>query len=625
MLVAGTVALAGIFDAVALPATWSARPWGWLLNQAWALLVILMLVTGLVALRRGRQFRAEVQRREEAERRLAEHTAASSEWQWEIDAEQRLVRVSEQAPSVLVDLARARAPWRPGGPLLEDEAWVRHRADLLRRRPIRDFRFRLVVADGSERHLQINGSPVRDGEGALLGFRGTGTDVTGTALAQAKAQHMASHDALTDLTNRPGLIAGIEQALARARGSGEQAALLCIDLDRFSELNDTLGHAVGDRLLKSCAARLVACVEPGDTLARIGGDEFAMVQQRADQPAAAEAVRRLSDALAAPFEIEGERLILTASIGAVLIPGDGATTDELLKHADIALHHAKSAGRASSCFFEPTMDAELWRRKASEAELWRALAHDEFEIHYQPQVASETGAVVGLEALLRWDRGEQGLVMPSEFLAIAEETDLIMRLCSFVLREACQRAASWPGVSMSVNLSPAQFLHRELPGQIRQALVESGLAPDRLVLEITEGALLRDSRVACEILDRLKQLGVRIAIDDFGTGYSSLSYLQKFDKIKIARSFTAGLGGEDGSDAMIYAMLGLGQMLGMAVCAEGVETAEQHAWLRERGCTELQGFHFSSALEVDDVDVLLLRGAGRGETLPILPRVEAVA
>ena len=309
----------------------------------------------VAARRRGREFRAEVERREAVERRLAEHAAASSEWQWEIDAEQRLVMVSEQAPSVLVELARARVPWRPGGPLLEDEAWVRHRADL------RAAAARSATSasaswspDGSERHLQINGFPVRDDDGTLLGFRGTGIDVTGTALAQARARHLASHDALTDLANRAGLLERLEQALARARAGGEQAALLCLDLDRFSELNDTLGHAAGDRILKRCAERLRTCIEAGDVLARIGGDEFAIVQQRVDQPAGADAIcRRLAEALALPCEVDGESLILTASIGVVLIPGDGATADDLLKHADIALHRAKSAGRGSCCFFEP--------------------------------------------------------------------------------------------------------------------------------------------------------------------------------------------------------------------------------------------------------------------------------
>jgi diguanylate cyclase (GGDEF)-like protein len=625
MLVGGAVAIAGVVDINGLLARWSAAPGGWLLNQIWALLVSLTAAFAVVARRRRGRIRDEVARREAVERRLADLAAASSEWQWEIDAEQHLVMVSEQAPSVLVELARGRVPWRPGGPLLEDEAWVRHRADLVRGRPVRDFRFRLVVADGSERHLQINGFPVRDDDGTLLGFRGTGIDVTGTALAQARARHLASHDALTDLANRAGLLDRLEQALARARAGGEQAALLCLDLDRFSELNDTLGHAAGDRILKRCAERLRTCIEAGDVLARTGGDEFAILQQRVDQPAGADAIcRRLAEAMALPCEVDGESLILTASIGVVLIPGDGASADDLIKHADIALHRAKSAGRGSCCFFEPDMDAELWRRKATEADLWRALAQGEFDLHYQPQLAAETRAVTGLEALLRWHHPEQGLILPADFLGIAEETDLMMPLCGFVLREACQRAAAWPGIRMSVNLSPAQFLHRELTSLIEQALDASGLEPDRLMLEISEGALLRDSRIACEILDRLKQLGVRIAIDDFGTGYSSLSYLQKFDKIKIARSFTGAVGREDGTDAMIDAIMGLGRMLGLAVCAEGVETPEQRDWLRERGCAELQGFHFSAPLEVGEVEALL-RGAADAEAAAKLPQVEAVA
>ena len=282
-------------------------------------------------------------------------------------------------------------------------------------------------------------------------------------------------------------------------------------------------------------------------LARIGGDEFAIVQQQADQPAAAEALcRRLSDALAAPFEIDGQSLMLSASIGVVLIPGDGASADDLLKHADLALHRAKSDGRGSCRFFEADMDAELWRRKATEADLWRAFSEHEFELHYQPQIAADSQAVIGLEALLRWRHPEQGLVMPAEFLPVAEQTDLIMPLCGFVLREACARAAAWPTIAMSVNLSPAQFLHRELPDLVSQALDgERRWRPSGWCWRSPRPPCCSDTRVACEILDRLKRLGVRIAIDDFGTGYSSLSYLQKFDKIKIARSFTGALGRDE--------------------------------------------------------------------------------
>jgi diguanylate cyclase (GGDEF)-like protein len=615
MLAGGTMALAALVDIAGLLAAWSSREWGWLLNELLALLVVLSVAFGIVAAGRRREIGAEAARRREAERRLAEFAAASSEslweaasseWLWEIDAEQRLVRVSDHAPAALVELARARAPWRPGGVLAEDDAWVRHRADLIRGRPFRDFSFRIALPDGSERHLQIHGSPLHDAAGQLCGFRGSGTDVTQAAVVEAQARHLAAHDPLTDLANRAGLLERLEHALARARHNGEQAALLCLDLDRFSELNDTLGHTAGDRVIKACAERLLACVQESDTVARIGGDEFAIVQQQTDQPGAAEALcRRLMDALVEPFEIDDQALILTASVGVVLIPGDGSHADDLLKHADLALRRAKDEGLGSWRFFEAEMDAELWQRKALETDLWRAFAQGEFELHYQPQIWSATKAVIGLEALLRWRHPEQGLIMPAEFLPVAEESGLIVPLGAWVLREACARAAAWPKIRMSVNLSPAQFRHRELVEQVGQALADSGIEPERLELEITEGALLRDTRIACEILDRLKHLGVRIAIDDFGTGYSSLSYLQKFDKIKIARSFTGALGRQENADGIIHGIMGLGRLLGMEVCAEGVETGEQSDWLRAQGCAELQGFHFSRPLEAAEINSLL--------------------
>jgi diguanylate cyclase (GGDEF)-like protein len=605
MLAGGTAALAALVDISGLLAAWSTREWGWLLNELLALLVVLSVAFGIVAAGRGREIGAEAARRREAERRLAEFAATASEWLWEIDAEQHLVRVSDHAPPALVELARARAPWRPGGALADDEAWVRHRADLVRGRPFRDFRFRIAVPDGGERHLQLHGGPLHDAAGQLCGFRGSGTDVTQTALAEVQARHLTTHDPLTDLANRADLLERIEHALARARAGGEQAALLCLDLDRFSEVNDTLGHTAGDRVIKACAERLLACVQEADTVARIGDDEFAIVQQQSDQPRAAEALcGRLMDALIEPFEIDDQALILTASVGVVLIPSGGGSADDLLKHADLALRQAKSEGQSSYRFFEAEMDAELWQRKALETDLWRAFADGEFELHYQPQIWSATKAVIGLEALLRWRHPEQGLIMPAEFLPVAEESGLIVPLGAWALREACGRAAAWPKIRMSVNLSPSQFLHRELIGQVSQALADTGVEPERLELEITEGALLRDTRVACEILDRLKQLGVRIAIDDFGTGYSSLSYLQKFDKIKIARSFTAALGRDD-ADASIHGIMGLGRLLGMEVCAEGVETDAQSDWLRAQGCAELQGFHFSRPLEAAEIDALL--------------------
>jgi EAL domain-containing protein (putative c-di-GMP-specific phosphodiesterase class I) len=325
------------------------------------------------------------------------------------------------------------------------------------------------------------------------------------------------------------------------------------------------------------------------------------------------------DALVAPFEIDDQALILTAGVGVALIPGDGRHADDLLKHADLALRSAKREGLSSWRFFAPEMDAELWQRKAFETDLWRAFAQGEFELHYQPQIGAGTNAVAGLEALLRWRHPEQGLILPSEFLPIAEDSGLMAPLGAWVLREACARAAAWPQIRLSVNLSPAQFLHRELIDQVTHALAESGLEPERLELEITESALLRDTQVACAILDRLKRLGVRVAIDDFGAGYSSLSYLQKFDKIKIARLFTGALGRKEDADGIVHGIMGLGRLLGMAVSAEGVETAEQSDWLRAQGCAELQGSHFSRPLEAPEIEALM---RGMADDAAAAPTVE---
>ena len=409
---------------------------------------------------------------------------------------------------------------------------------------------------------------------------------------------------MTGLVHRGELYERLTQALARAR-QGEQAALLCLNLDRFSEINDTLGPGIGDQLIRISGERLRACVGAAGLVARIGGDEFAILGQRLRAGGAEALGQQLLSGFAAPFEIEGRTLTVTAGVGIALIPEDGATAGDLLKHADIALRWAKGDGPNSCRRFDPDMGAELRERTAFESELWRGFAAGQFELHYQPQIATGTQAVVGLEALLRWRHPTQGLVLPREFLPVAEEIGLMVPLGAWVLREACARATAWPQIRVSVNLSPTQFRHRDLVNQVQQTLEQTGLEPGRLELEITESALLADTHMACDVLDRLKQLGVMIAIDDFGTGYSSLSYLQKFDRIKIARGSTKTLGRHDQAQAMVHAILGLGRVLGMEVCAEGVETAEQSAWLCEEGCAELQGFLFSRPLEAAELDAFI--------------------
>jgi diguanylate cyclase (GGDEF)-like protein/PAS domain S-box-containing protein len=451
-----------------------------------------------------------------------------------------------------------------------------------------------------------------DGTRLLVGVI---TDVTRYREAEAHIRHLAHHDALTGLANRALFRERLGRALAAARRRGGPVAVLCLDLDRFKPVNDTLGHPVGDALLRAVAARLLACVREGDTAARLGGDEFAVLQAGAGQPEAAGALaRRLVEALSAPYEVLGHQVVVGASVGVALAPGDGRDPDELLKRADMALYRAKADGRGTFRSFEPGMDARLQARRLLELDLRKALAAGELELHYQPLVDLRTGAVSALEALLRWRHPARGLVPPGEFVPLAEEIGLIVPVGGWVLRRACADAAGWPGgVRVAVNLSAAQFRGRELVAAVVGALAAAGLAPARLELEITETVLLRDGEATLATLRELRALGVRIAMDDFGTGYSSLGYLRSFpfDKIKIDRCFVRDLGASADCEAIVRAVTGLGGSLGIATTAEGVETEEQLERLRAEGCDEAQGFHLGRPMPAADIRALLDRGDGR--------------
>jgi diguanylate cyclase (GGDEF)-like protein len=623
LVVGGLLAL---FDLGAVLGTWLSAPWTAPLAGAAAFMSIMAIALGPALMRRMLELGAEVSRRRDAEARLADFTAASSTWFWEMDADFHFTMVSANAPEALATLVATGEPWQPGPEQSEDEAWVHHRANLARGRPVRDFRFRIAEPDGGLRYLQISGNPVEDRSGRLLGFRGTGADVTLEALAPAEVEHLAGHDPLTDLPNRELLLERAAQALARARLQGEEAALLRLDLDRFAEINDAFGHAAGDYLVRACGERLLACLAEGDTLARVGADGFALLLANAANSDQVEALcGRLLGVLAEPFELDGQPTSPSASIGVVLIPGDGEQAEELLRRAGVALSRAKREGGARVRFFEIEMDGELQERRAREADLRRALERGEFELHYQAELRAGGDEVVGLEALLRWRHPELGLILPADFLRAAEDSGLIVPLGAWALRTACRQATLWPRMRVAVNLSAAQFVDPGLLERVRQALEESGLEAKRLELEITEGALLSAPRAASAILDRLKELGVRIAIDDFGSGYSSLGYLQKFDKIKIARSVTAALEWREEATALVRAMLGLGQSLGMEICAEGVETDAQASWLTKQGCGALQGSHLARPQEAPEIDSLIERAAGGVATLGALSDAVPVA
>jgi len=448
-----------------------------------------------------------------------------------------------------------------------------------------------------------------------------GIIVRSLAVFQANVSEIAflgHHDALTRLPNRILFHDRIEQALALLdRGKG--FAVFCLDLDRFKMVNDTLGHPVGDTLLRQVATRLQACVREGDTVARLGGDEFAMIVRDLGEPPEADGLAlRIIRVIEANYEIDGHQVNVGTSIGIALAPADATSAHELLKKADTALYGAKTNGRGTFCFYENAMNAALQARRDVEVGLRQALARDEFRLLYQPLVDARSRHVSGFEALIRWQHPQRGMVAPDEFIPVAESSGLIGAIGQWVLHRACQDASIWPDeVKIAVNLSPSQFRDKNLVNCVSAALAASGLAAQRLELEITESVLLADSNAVLAILSEIKVLGVQISMDDFGTGYSSLSYLRSFpfDKVKIDRSFIKDLPDDTNALAIVRAIVGLSQTFGMTVTAEGVETLEQAAQLTSEQCRQLQGYLFSRAIPASGVPGLIERLAKEANDL----------
>jgi diguanylate cyclase (GGDEF)-like protein/PAS domain S-box-containing protein len=429
-------------------------------------------------------------------------------------------------------------------------------------------------------------------------------DVTEQRITAEKIAHMAHYDALTDLPNRTLFREQIERELAKVAG-GAQFALLYIDVDEFKGINDSLGHHVGDELLKAIAGRIRDCLKAGDLIARLGGDEFAVIQTGITSSACVLAfVTKIYEAIRRPYHCLGHQLSTDASIGIALAPQDGSDLDQLIKNADLAMYGAKAEGRRTHRFFEPEMDASAKARLSMEQDLRQAIVDGGFEIHYQPLVNLRSGEVSGCEALLRWRHPERGMVSPAEFIPIAEDTGLINELGDWALRAACNEAAAWPShVRLAVNVSPVQLKCDTLALKIAGALAASGLEPRRLELEITEAVLIRDDEAALSILHQLRSIGVRIALDDFGTGYSSLSYLKRFpfDKIKIDRCFVADIAEASGAPVIVQAVVNIAAASNMTTVAEGVETDAQREMLRALGCTEMQGYLFSAPKPASEV------------------------
>ncbi len=436
------------------------------------------------------------------------------------------------------------------------------------------------------------------------------------AEARQSERHTAYYDTLTDLPNRHLFYDALQHTIARAKRHERLASLLLLDLDGFKNINNTLGHSAGDLLLQTTADRLKACTRKSDVIARLGGDEFAVILSEVKHvDDGARVAKKLLTALSEPFDINSQELFITTSIGISFYPLDGADLDSIVKSAEIAMYRAKREGKNNYQFYNLSMEASALQRLALESNLRKAIDQNKMTLHYQPQVETTTGKIIGVEALLRWFDDDAGMISPATFIPLAEETGLIIPLGEWVLRSACTQNKTWqdaglPPVRVAVNLSLRQFRDKKLTANIAKALNETGLRPDWLGLEITEGSAMQDADYTVDTLQELKNMGVQLAIDDFGTGYSSLSYLKRFplDKLKIDRSFVKGIPNDKGDAAIVTALVTLSHNLGMKVIAEGVENGGQLAFLRTLGCNELQGFMFSKAVGAEAVPPMLQNG-----------------
>jgi diguanylate cyclase (GGDEF)-like protein/PAS domain S-box-containing protein len=599
----------------------------------WAVLPPLLcalLILGLVmlylfrhALRSSRAIDLSLQRLqksnqalEASEQRFRAVAEASSDWIWETDRQQRITYLSQRFASVTDDPVEA---WlgQPLNQLLSCEttplsAWLDGQTDTDSEQPA-NLRCAYRDHNGLNRYCRISARPIRL-DGKLAGFRGTASDITDEVEAHARIQHLSLHDPLTGLANRNKLARHLEQALVRGSES-PPLTLLLLDLDNFKPINDSLGHAAGDAVLQEVAARLRDTTRDVDLVARLGGDEFVLVLAGMDNRSEIDRLcRRLIELLQQPIAFENQLLHIGASLGIAQTRNQGFDAGELIRCADIALYQAKADGKGTWRYFAAEMNQQIQYRRQLENDLRRALKNNEFVLHYQPRYRMSDLRIVSVEALLRWQHPQEGLLAPDTFIPLAEQSELIVNLGRWVLREACRNALDWPQhLLVSVNLSPAQFMRSDVVADIREILLETGFPAQQLELEITENVMLNDIEGALGTMLALKELGVRLNMDDFGTGYSSLGYLRTypFDSIKIDKRFIAGLANTAGSDrAVVQAIINLGEAMGLTVTAEGVETEQQLRALQKDRCHEVQGYYLSRPLDKADFEQLLQQKLG---------------
>lgn len=547
---------------------------------------------------------------------LREFEENEADWLWEVDPARRLRAVS---PRFAFALGRAQADIE-GKPLLEMIAGSRwssgqfpaslhELAERLKNRESFSNMLVQVSIHGEERWWELSGTPMRDEQGRFTGFRGVGSDVTEQRKSSEKIAYLARYDTLTQLPNRLQLTEALGEALRYAVQWRTRCALLMVDLDRFKAVNDSLGHLTGDKLLAQVSARLQSLMGENQLCGRLGGDEFAIVIRDADTPGViGDLALRVIERLSEPYQVDHHTLYVGASVGSAQGPRDGATVEEMMRNADLALYSAKDSGGGEHCRFEPELHASAEERRQLEVSLRTALERDEMVLHYQPVVDAHSETVVSFEALVRWNSAEHGFVSPGKFIPLAEDTRLIVPIGQWVMRKACEEARNWPEhIKVNVNVSPEQLLEPGFHDEVVQALAATGLHPQRLEIEVTESIFLRDASVARNALEQVMALGCSVALDDFGTGYSSLGYLRKlrFSTIKVDRTFVRGAAqGSAESLAIINAVVAMAKSLKMSTTAEGVETVEEAELIRSLGCDKIQGFYFGRPMTADDARAL---------------------
>ena len=546
---------------------------------------------------------------------LCDFDQSASDWLWETDSagllrnvSQRFAQVLQGHPAELEGVCFVRAIFREGDPVAGQSADRRRLIHCIAEQVF----FRDVVVPvrlgSKDRWWSLTGKPMFDEAGAFQGYRGVGSDITSVRAQEARTAHQARHDSLTGLPNRVYLLEALRSSCEAGSAEGKPFAVLLLDLDRFKDVNDRLGHAAGDELLQAVARRLSGAVREGDLIARLGGDEFTILHANATAGSAATLAERVIEKLSGPFRIDGMQASIGASVGIALAPSAGELPEELLRGADLALYDAKGSGRGKYRFFEEELESTLQERRSLLASLRGALGRGELNLFYQPIVCAQTVTLRGFEALLRWQHPERGLVPAGQIIPLAEEAGLSCDIGEWALRKACKEAVTWPtNLRVAVNVSPTQLRDPNLVRLIGEALEEAGLPPTRLELEITETAFVEATAPVLEILHALHAMGVRIALDDFGTGFSSLGYLRSLpvDKIKIDGSFICDMSTDRHSAAIVHAIIGLAASLGVATTAEGVETTKHFLMVRAQGCTEAQGFLLSHPLSQAEITTFL--------------------